>query len=215
MRVSAVTSDSGGIAIHRSRVESQVGVREVYEQLLGSVVRRGETETVGYTVENPCRGIYTGGEVVIESRAPFEHFYGRRSTPAASDTVVYPRTFDVAGLPPSAVTGAEWGEEAAGPVATATGTLMRGVARLDPASITLVGLLVGGAYLVFFYTRKFVAYRSRETLVVRAIKVSNARLYTGTRRSRPHSKRSVSSANPTRPWSNTPAGRRTGCTNPV
>jgi uncharacterized protein (DUF58 family) len=73
-------------------------------------VRRGETETVGYTVENPRRGIYTGGEVVVESRAPFGLFYGRRSTRAASDTVVYPRTFDVAGLPPSAVTDAEWGD---------------------------------------------------------------------------------------------------------
>ena len=67
--------------------------------------------------------------------------------------------------------------EAAGPVATVAGTLMRGVARLDPASIIVVGLLVGGAYLVFFYTRKFVAYRNRETLVVRPIKVSDARLY--------------------------------------
>src|ERR671921_140151 len=73
-------------------------------------VRRGETETVGYTVENPRRGIYTGGEVVVESRAPFGLFYGRRRTGAASDTVVYPRTFDVAGLPPSAVTDAEWGD---------------------------------------------------------------------------------------------------------
>ena len=62
-------------------------------------------------------------------------------------------------------------------MATTAGTLMRGVARLDPASIIVVGLLVGGAYLVFFYTRKFVAYRSRETLVVRPIKVSDARLY--------------------------------------
>src|SRR5215208_615060 len=34
-----VTSDSGGIAIHSSRVESQVEVREVYERLLGSVRR--------------------------------------------------------------------------------------------------------------------------------------------------------------------------------
>jgi hypothetical protein len=39
MRGSAVTSDSGGIAIRRSRIESQVGVREVYERLLGSVRR--------------------------------------------------------------------------------------------------------------------------------------------------------------------------------
>jgi len=73
-------------------------------------VRRGETETVGYTVENPRRGIYAGGEVVVESRAPFGLFYGRRVTRAASDTVVYPRTFDVAGLPPSTVTDAEWGD---------------------------------------------------------------------------------------------------------
>src|SRR5215204_5931198 len=71
-------------------------------------VRRGET--VRYTVENPRRGIYAGGDVVIESRAPFGLFYGRRRTRAASDTVVYPRTFDVAGLPPSAVTDAEWGD---------------------------------------------------------------------------------------------------------
>jgi signal transduction histidine kinase len=34
-----VASDSGGIAIHSSRVESQVEVREVYERLLGSVRR--------------------------------------------------------------------------------------------------------------------------------------------------------------------------------
>ena len=72
---------------------------------------------------------------------------------------------------------AKWLGEAAGPVAKAAGTLMRGVARLDPASIIIVGLLVGGANLVFFYTRKFIAYRSRETLVVRPIKVSDARLY--------------------------------------
>src|SRR5215213_2594917 len=73
-------------------------------------VRRGETETVEYTVENPRRGIYAGGHVVVESRAPFGLFYGRRRTRASSDTVVYPRTFDVAGLPPSAVTDAEWGD---------------------------------------------------------------------------------------------------------
>jgi uncharacterized protein (DUF58 family) len=76
-------------------------------------VRRGETETVEYTVENPRRGIYAGGDVVVESRAPFGLFYGRRRTRAATDTVVYPRTFDVAGLSrrrrsrtPSGVTGA-------------------------------------------------------------------------------------------------------------
>src|SRR5215210_3127318 len=67
--------------------------------------------------------------------------------------------------------------EAAGPVAATAGTLVRGVARLDPASIIVVGLLVGGAYLAFFYTRKFVAHRNRKTVMVRPIKVSDARLY--------------------------------------
>ena len=67
--------------------------------------------------------------------------------------------------------------EAAGPVAGAAGTLMRGVARLDPVSIIVVGVLVGGAYLAFLYTRKlYVRYR-REPLSVRPIKVSDARLY--------------------------------------
>src|SRR5215207_617842 len=73
-------------------------------------VRRGQTEEVGYTVENPRRGVYAGGEVTVESRAPFGLFYGRSKTRAAADTVVYPRTFDVAGLPPSAVTDAAWGD---------------------------------------------------------------------------------------------------------
>jgi hypothetical protein len=67
--------------------------------------------------------------------------------------------------------------EAAGPAAATAGTLMRGVARLDPASIIIVGLLIGGAYLAFFYTRKFVAHRNRKTVMVRPIKVSDARLY--------------------------------------
>jgi len=67
--------------------------------------------------------------------------------------------------------------EAAAPAASAAGTLVRGVARLDPASIIIVGLLVGGAYVAFFYTRKLIRYRNRETVVVRPIKVSDARLY--------------------------------------
>ena len=70
-------------------------------------VRRDEPEVVRYTVENPRRGIYAGGEVIVESGAPFGFFYGLRRKWAASDIVVYPRTFDVAGLPPSAVVDAE------------------------------------------------------------------------------------------------------------
>src|SRR3712207_1713635 len=39
MRGGAATSDSGGVAIQGSRIESTVEVREVYERLLGSVRR--------------------------------------------------------------------------------------------------------------------------------------------------------------------------------
>src|SRR5215212_2781340 len=67
--------------------------------------------------------------------------------------------------------------EAAGPVAGAAGTLMRGVARLDPASIIIVGLLFGGAYLLIFYARKLYIRSRRRPPSVRPIKVSDARLY--------------------------------------
>jgi uncharacterized protein (DUF58 family) len=73
-------------------------------------VRRGKRETVEYTVENPRRGIYEGGETVVESRAPFGLFYWRRMMQVASETVVYPKTFDVAGLPASADMVAEPGD---------------------------------------------------------------------------------------------------------
>src|SRR5919107_2353528 len=73
-------------------------------------VRRARPETVRYTVENPRRGIYSGGEIVVESRAPFGLFYGRRRMRAASETVVYPRTFDVTGLPTSSERDAEPGD---------------------------------------------------------------------------------------------------------
>jgi uncharacterized protein (DUF58 family) len=73
--------------------------------------RRDEPEVVRYTVENPRRGIYAGGENVVESGAPFGLFYGRRRAWVSSDIVVYPRTFVVAGLPPSAVLDAERGDK--------------------------------------------------------------------------------------------------------
>jgi uncharacterized protein (DUF58 family) len=74
-------------------------------------VRRDEPAVVRYTVENPRRGIYAGGDVILESGAPFGLFYGRRRGWAPSDIVVYPRTFDVAGLPPSAAVDAERGDK--------------------------------------------------------------------------------------------------------
>jgi uncharacterized protein (DUF58 family) len=74
-------------------------------------VRRDEPEVLRYTTENPRRGIYAGGDIVVESGAPFGLFYGRRREWVASDIVVYPRTFDVAALPPSAVVDAELGDK--------------------------------------------------------------------------------------------------------
>ena len=90
---------------------------EVEDRLAGDAgravavrVRRNEPEIVRYTAENPRRGIYAGGDIVIESGAPFGLFYGRRRKWVSSDLVVYPRTFDVAGLPPSAAVDAERGD---------------------------------------------------------------------------------------------------------
>jgi uncharacterized protein (DUF58 family) len=62
-------------------------------------VRPGAPEVFEYAVENPRRGVYSGGEVTVESAAPFGLFYARRRMRAASSTVVYPRVFDVARLP--------------------------------------------------------------------------------------------------------------------
>jgi uncharacterized protein (DUF58 family) len=83
-------------------------------------VGRREPETLRYTIENPRRGIYSDGEITVESEAPFGLFYGRRRTRVASEIVVYPKTFDVAGLPPSAVADAERGDK------TESSTLHRG-----------------------------------------------------------------------------------------
>ncbi|HJQ30309.1 MAG TPA: DUF3488 and transglutaminase-like domain-containing protein [Rubrobacter sp.] len=67
--------------------------------------------------------------------------------------------------------------KAAGPAAAAAGSLARGVAKLDPASILVVGMMVAGMYLVLFYARKLLARRRRKPLVGHLIKVSDARLY--------------------------------------
>src|SRR5215211_1463574 len=66
--------------------------------------------------------------------------------------------------------------EALGPVAGAAATLMRGVASLDPASIIVVGLMVGGVYLVFVYARRHLSQR-RKLPVQGSIRISDARLY--------------------------------------
>jgi transglutaminase-like putative cysteine protease len=67
--------------------------------------------------------------------------------------------------------------ETLGPALRAAGTLMRGVAGLDPLSIIVVGALVGGAGLVFVHARRHLARRRRKPSMQRSIKVSDARLY--------------------------------------
>ncbi len=101
---------------------------EVEDDLAGDagravVVRlgRGETEVVRYGISNPVRGIYSGGEVTVESGAPFGLFFARRRARVASDVVVYPRTWSVAGLPPSASLDAERKDRSEAP------TLRRGL----------------------------------------------------------------------------------------
>ncbi|MBA2346479.1 MAG: DUF3488 domain-containing protein [Rubrobacter sp.] len=64
-----------------------------------------------------------------------------------------------------------------GPAFGAVGTLMRGVARLDPVSIIIVGLLVAGAVLAGIYSRRYLIHRRRKPAVQRSVKVSDARLY--------------------------------------
>ena len=82
---------------------------------------RGESEVIHYGIEAPARGIYSGGEVTVESGAPFGMFFARRKTRVASNIVVYPRTWSVAGLPPSASLDAERKDQSEAP------TLRRGL----------------------------------------------------------------------------------------
>jgi hypothetical protein len=64
-----------------------------------------------------------------------------------------------------------------GPAFGAVGTLMRGVARLDPVSIIVVGLLVAGISLIGIYSRRYLARKRRPPAVQRSVRVSDARLY--------------------------------------
>lgn len=62
-------------------------------------VGRGATEVFKYEIEGTGRGVYDGGEVVVESSAPFGLFRGRRRRWVSSPATIYPRTFEVANLP--------------------------------------------------------------------------------------------------------------------
>ncbi|CAA9457342.1 MAG: FIG001454: Transglutaminase-like enzymes, putative cysteine proteases [uncultured Rubrobacteraceae bacterium] len=69
--------------------------------------------------------------------------------------------------------------EVIGPALKPVGSLMRGVASLDPASIIIAACLLGGASLAFIYGRKRLALIRRRASLnpQRSIKVSDARLY--------------------------------------
>jgi hypothetical protein len=67
--------------------------------------------------------------------------------------------------------------ETLGPALGAAGTLVRGVASLDPLSIIVVGTLVVGVCLMSVHARKYLARRRRKPSMQRSIKVSDARLY--------------------------------------
>jgi hypothetical protein len=63
------------------------------------------------------------------------------------------------------------------PALAPAGTLVRGVAGLDPASIIVAGMLTAGAYLLFFCARKLLARRRGPQQAGSPVRVSDARLY--------------------------------------
>lgn len=72
---------------------------------------------------------------------------------------------------------AERTSEALSPTLAATGTLMRGVARLDPVSIIISGALFGGIAMIVIYSRKYYAHRHRKASPQRSVKVSDTGIY--------------------------------------
>ncbi len=63
------------------------------------------------------------------------------------------------------------------PALGAVGTLMRGVAKLDPVSILVLGALVAGATAAAYYGRKHLAHKRRKSTMHPSIKVSDAKIY--------------------------------------
>ena len=67
--------------------------------------------------------------------------------------------------------------EALAPALKPAGSLVRGVASLDPASIIVAAFLLGGASLLFVYGRRYVARRRHKPNPQRSVRVSDARLH--------------------------------------
>ncbi|MDP9486187.1 MAG: DUF4129 domain-containing protein, partial [Actinomycetota bacterium] len=57
------------------------------------------------------------------------------------------------------------------------GSLVRGVASLDPVSIVVTGLLLSGAALLFVYGRRYVARKRRRSEPKHPVEVSDIQLY--------------------------------------
>lgn len=91
--------DTGRLARHMLELEDRFAGGS--GRAFAPRVRPGAPAALDYTLHNPRRGIYTGGDVVLGSGAPFGLFYAGRNITAraTSETVVYPRTYDVADLP--------------------------------------------------------------------------------------------------------------------
>ena len=138
--------------------------------------------TTGYVSGeyNPFTGLYevkaSDAHAWVEVYFPGQGWATFDPTPGFDST---PWQYEAAGnLQGGKVFGflAERTGEALSPALGATGTLMRGVARLDPSSIIIVGALFGGMFLLVAYSRKYVTGR-RKAVPQRQVKVSDARIY--------------------------------------
>ena len=63
------------------------------------------------------------------------------------------------------------------PALSGAGTVVRGVARVEPASILLTGALVGARVLAAAYSRRYLARGRRKPDAQESVRVSDARLY--------------------------------------
>ncbi len=98
--------------------------------------------------------------------------------------------------------------EVLGPVLRPAGSLMRGVASLDPTSIVVAGLLLGGAALVAVYGRRYVAKKRYGPNPKRSVKSPMPDCTAATGRCRRRSGKPVWSAKDTKRRRSTPGGRR-------
>lgn len=139
--------------------------------------------TTGYVSGeyNPFTGLYevkaSDAHAWVEVYFPGQGWATFDPTPGFDST---PWQYEAAGnLQGGKVFGflAERAGEALAPAVGATGTLMRGVARLDPVSIIIAGALFGGISLLVAYSRKHLTNRRKVSPDQRSIKISDARIY--------------------------------------